>query len=143
MSASYEQEQTQLREQIDTLTAEMETFECNRQNMDRFTNLVRKYTQITELTAQIINEFIERIEVHEGVWSDATKAQPRRGTRSQQIDVYLKYIGQFDIPETRTQEEIEAQRIAEEKLIRRRERNRLHARRKKEKNAAITQVETA
>jgi len=43
----------------------------------------------------------------------------------------LRYIGQFSAPDTRTPEEIEAERIAEEKLLRQREENRFYARRKR------------
>jgi hypothetical protein len=46
------------------------------------------------------------------------------------VDVYLKYIGKFDAPNIRTAEELEAERIAEEKLIKKRDCNRRYMRRK-------------
>jgi len=61
------------------------------------------------------------------------------GSRSQQVDVYLKYIGKFDVPDMRTAEEIEAERIAEEKLEARRaysrNKTREHLKRKQAKQA--------
>ena len=56
--------------------------------------------------------------MHEAVWSEATETQKRKGTRSQQVDVYLKYIGDFSAPEMRTPEEIEAEQKEEERLAR-------------------------
>ena len=55
---------------------------------------------------------MDKVIVYEGVWSEGN----RRGSRRQQVDVYLKYIGNFDAPDMRTPEQVEADRIAEEKL---------------------------
>ena len=38
-----------------------------------------------------MNEFIEKVVVHE--------ADKSSGVREQRIDIYLNYIGQFDVPE--------------------------------------------
>ena len=40
----------------------------------------------------MLNEFIERVEVHQGVGS--------RYHMTQQIDVYFNFIGQFQVPAT-------------------------------------------
>jgi hypothetical protein len=71
----------------------------------------------------MLNEYIEKVVVHEGVWSDGfTGVDGRpRGSRTQQVDVYLKYIGTFNVPDMRTPEEVEAERIAVEKLEAKRE----------------------
>jgi hypothetical protein len=78
----------------------------------------------------MINEFIDRVEVHEGEWSEKDPDSAYKGQRSQTVDVYLKYIGKFDLPDTRTPEEIEAERIAEEKRERIRASNKKYMRRK-------------
>jgi ribosomal protein L14E/L6E/L27E len=90
----------------------------------------------------MLNEFVDKVIVHEAVWSEGNTGvggRPR-GSRSQQVDVYLKYIGKFDVPETRSQEEIEAERIAEEKLAANRayhrEKSRKHLERKRQAAAA-------
>jgi hypothetical protein len=89
-------------------------------------------------------EFVDKVLVHEAVWSEATEANRRMGTRTQQVDVHLKYIGNFIAPDTRTAEEIEAERIEEEKLEARRKRQREYARRKAaEKRAAQEQQQPA
>jgi hypothetical protein len=104
-----------------------------------FLALIRKYTRFEELTNAMLNEFVDKIVVHECVWSEGRHPVNNRpmGSRSQQVDVYLKHIGKFDIPDTRTAEEIEAERIAEEKLEAKRayhrEKTRAYNERKKEK----------
>jgi len=52
--------------------------------------LVRKYTDFSELTTPMIHEFINKIVVHE--------ADKSTGERIQQIDIYLKYVGKLDVP---------------------------------------------
>jgi hypothetical protein len=125
MSADYEREQTDLREKNAALKSELDAFAADEKHADQFIELVRKYTEFEELTTPLINEFFDHIEVHEAVWSEGK----RSGTRTQQIDVYLKYIGKFDVPETRPLEEIEAERIEQEKLDKRRASNRERMRR--------------
>jgi hypothetical protein len=132
MSGGYEQEQSELRAENVTLAAQIEAFNADSKNTDNFVSLVRRYTDISELSPAIINEFVDKIIVHEGVWSEGG----RYGSRSQQVDVYLKYIGVFDVPDLRTPEEIEAERIAEEKKERRRAQNRERMRRHSAKKKA-------
>ena len=145
MSGGFEQEQTKLREENAALQSEVDLFNEGNEKVDKFISLVRRYTRIEELTAGMINEFIDSIVVHESVWSEATETQRRMGTRTQQIDINLKYIGCFSAPDMRTAEEIEAERIAEEKLELRRKKQREYARRKaaekKEKIAAKIEAE--
>ena len=131
MSSNYEREESALKEENAALQAEIDAFSEDNQRADNFISLVRRYTRFEELTTPMINEFIDKVIVHEAEWSEATATQRRKGTRRQQVDVYLKYIGTFDVPDTRSPEEIEAQRIAEEKLEKRRTYNREYQRRKR------------
>jgi hypothetical protein len=143
MSGGFEKEQSALREENKALQSEIDAFNEDSRKADNFVALVRRYTRFEELTSSVINEFIDRIVIHESVWSEATETNRRMGTRSQQIDVYLKYIGHFDVPDTRTAEEIEAERAAEEKLEERRKRQREYMRRKAaEKRAAQERKQT-
>jgi hypothetical protein len=139
MSENYEREQSELKEQNAKLLAELDAYISDSDKAEKFIALVRRYTNFEELTGAMINELIERIEVHDGEWSGADPETGYKGTRTQQVDVYLKYIGAFDAPEPpdlRTEEEIEAERIAEEKLNKRREANRRYARKRAERRAA-------
>jgi hypothetical protein len=143
MSAGFDREQSVLREENETLQAEIDAINMDSMNADNFVSLVRRYTRFEELTTPIINEFIDRIEVHESVWSEATEESRRLGTRTQKIDIYLKYIGAFSVPDERTMEEIEAERIEEEKLEKRRKKQREYARRKAAVKRAAKEAEEA
>ena len=48
-----------------------------------------KYTDLTELTAPLLNELIEKIVVHEGVRDDS-------GNRTQEVDIYYRFVGMID-----------------------------------------------
>lgn len=140
MSAKYEREQEELRGQNAALKAEVDAFINDGEKADKFIEIVRRYTRIDELTAPILHEFIERVEIHEGVWSEQNEHDTRRGTRSQQIDVYLNYVGKFDLPDERTAEQIEAERAAEEKLAARRAHKREYQRRRTEAKRAAESI---
>ena len=65
----------------------------------------------------MINEFIERIDVHAPDRSD--------GDRVQEVDIYLKFIGKFDLPAPElTEEEWKEQERLRKERIRSRERYR-------------------
>ena len=119
MLADYENEQEELGKIISIDRADMERIVGGQQNVDRFIALVRKYRTITELTPSIVNEFIDKVLVHEpsGIGAD----------RSAEIEIYLNYIGQFKVPEELVilteEEKVEAEKKAK-KLQRKRESNR-------------------
>jgi len=136
MSARYEQEQADITAQNETLQSELDAFAADSKRADNFLKLVRKYTQVEELTPAIIYEFVDKIIVHEGTWSEATETQKRQGSRIHHVEVYLKYIGAFDVPDMRTPEEIEAERSAHEKLEHKRRIGREASRRYIEKKRA-------
>ena len=56
-------------------------------NVERFLTLAKKYTDFSELTTPMINEFIEKIIVHAPEKVD--------GDRTQEVDIYLKFIGRL------------------------------------------------
>ena len=136
MSGGYEQEQVELKAKNVQLQSELDAFNADNSKADKFISLVQKYTRFEELTPVIINEFVDRVIIHEGVWSEQSETERRKGTRSQEIEIYLKHIGKFAVPEMRSAEEIEAERIAEEKLEHTRRIKRESARRQREKKRA-------
>lgn len=141
MSEGYEQEQLELKTQITSLQSELDTLDADNAKADNFIALVQRYTRFEELTTPMLNEMMDRVVVHESVWSEQTTTERRKGTRSQQIDVYLKYIGNFIAPDMRSPEEIEAERIAEEKRARKLQQKRDSARRAaKRKKEAASQI---
>ena len=88
--AGYEQEQTALRQSVTEAESALDSFEQDTANVERFLSLAKKYTDFSELTTPMINEFIEKIIVHAPEKVD--------GDRTQQVDIYLKFIGRFDLP---------------------------------------------
>ena len=61
-------------------------------NVDSFLKVARKYTNITELTAEIIRSFVERIDVY--------KPEKILGTRTkkQTICIHWNFVGAVDTP---------------------------------------------
>ena len=94
MSASYEAEQKQLEDRKAELEAFIATAKEDRLNVDSFLGMVRKYTDITELTAEIIHSFVEKIEVLK------PEKVPGTRTKKQTIVIYWNFIGAVEIPDT-------------------------------------------
>jgi hypothetical protein len=133
MSGGYEREQEELKAQNETLQSELDAFKNDSMRAENFLSLVRRYTQVEELNPAMIYEFVDKIIVHEAVWTEQDENNRRKGSRTQKIEVFLKYIGDFNAPDSRSPEEIEAERIAEEKLEQKRARQREASRRYDEK----------
>lgn len=90
LSAEYEQEQETLEASIQKAQADLENFEADTAKVDHFMALAKKYTDFSELTTPMINEFVDKIVVYE--------ADRSSGERVQEVDIYLKFIGKFDVP---------------------------------------------
>lgn len=86
MAPKYEREQIELRGKRDALTAELARNDEVYNNIQQFIPLIWKYTNIQELTPYILNELIEKIVVHE-------KEIGADGVKTQQVDIYYKFIG--------------------------------------------------
>ena len=65
----------------------MAALETKKTDTTKYIDLVRKYSQITELTPPILNEFIDKVTVHQAVKVD--------GKRRQDIEVYFNGVGQI------------------------------------------------
>ncbi|MCL2079816.1 MAG: recombinase family protein [Oscillospiraceae bacterium] len=128
LSADYETEQADLEQTVAQLSAEIEGYDTDTNRAERFIEIVKRQTYITELTPVLIAEFIEKIIVHE--------ADKSSGDREQEIEVYLNLIGKIEIPMPElTPEEIEAEEKAREKRARDRERWRLCNEKRRAKKA--------
>ena len=88
--AEYDEEQTGLEADIAEWQGQLDTWNADRLNTDKFIELASRYTDFTELTTPMLNEFIEKIIVHEG--------EGRGNSRRQRIDIYLNFIGAFEVP---------------------------------------------
>jgi len=79
LSNEYEGEQEELEKQIAGLQEGLDRFSEDGAKAGRFIDIVRKYTDFSELTAPMLNEFVEKILVHE-------------------VEIYLNFIAEFDVP---------------------------------------------
>lgn len=122
----YEREQTELEQSIAQLQAELDSCNADSAKANKFIELVKKYPDFSELTPQMIAEYIEKIVVHE--------ADKTSGERAQQVDIYLNFIGKFEVPMPEpTAEEIAAEEKARRKREQRREAQRQYAAKQKQK----------
>ena len=85
MTQSYEDEQAELTERVKVLRRELEAAKEQSGGTDKFLRLVRKYTEITELTPEIVRTFIEKIIVHEKEKVD--------GKRRQTVEIIYNCVG--------------------------------------------------
>ena len=92
MSSGYEREQEALKAQREALSAVISQGNEVCKNVEHFLPLIRKYTDITQLNAHILNELIEKIVVHE-------KQVDEDGVKSQEVDIYYKFIGYINLRE--------------------------------------------
>ncbi len=93
LSASYEAEQNALEGRVKELRKFVDNAKEDQLNVDSFIGMVRKYTDITELTAEIIRSFVERIDVLK------PEKVPGTRTKKQTIVIYWNFIGAVDIPD--------------------------------------------
>ena len=93
----YDTEQKPLDGEIERLQAEIDRYNTDSMRADKFIELVKRHTEFTEFSASLLNEFVEKIIVHE-----ATKVN---GVREQEVEIYLNFIGKFDLPEQEEQPE--------------------------------------
>jgi len=86
LSGAYEVEQKALKTKIADLQNRLSEQENSAQDTLRFFNLVSKYTVITELTAENLNDLIDTIVVH------APEGQRSRKARKQKVEVNFRFI---------------------------------------------------
>lgn len=108
----YANEQEQLIREIETLEATIAAYENRQQSSERFIALLDKYERFDPLTTTMLNEFVEKILVHE---------RARKGSveTTQEVEIYFKFIGKYVPPHfgemKLTPEEAEALRKREER----------------------------
>lgn len=122
MLSEFENEQDTLEISMENAKVEIEKYESDTVRADKFIELVKRYTDFSELTTPMLNEFVEKILVHEADYSS--------GERVQEVEIYLNFIGKFELPV----KEPTAEEIAEhEKLKARRAKKAEYNRRYMEK----------
>lgn len=97
LNETYENEQKMLKNRVSELQSLIASEQEANVNVDRFIALVRKYTDIRELTAELLREFVEKVYVHQAVRIN--------GKRVQRIRIVWNCIGEFTPPMSQNEEE--------------------------------------
>ena len=87
MSKGYEDEQHTLQTEANEIQSELQQEEKKSVDVKRFLAIVKKYTDLTELTPEILREFIDKIIVH--------APDKSSGRRLQEIEIIYNHIGEF------------------------------------------------
>lgn len=85
LSMSYEEEQRALKSALPDIENYLETETDKTESLQRFIEKVKRITEIKELTAELVHEFIDKIVVHAPRYLD--------GKRVQLIDIYYNGVG--------------------------------------------------
>ena len=88
LSQSYEEEQKQLQTSISDLTEKLTKQQEDNLNISKFMARISKYTELPELTVEIVNELIDKIVIH--------KPTGTKRNRIIKIDIYYNFIGKLN-----------------------------------------------
>ena len=88
LDGQYSKEQKDLSAEIADMEAELSGYEEGRRSAEKFIALVDKYQNFEELTTYMLNEFVEKIVVHE---------RDRKGSieTTQEVEIYFNFIGKY------------------------------------------------
>ena len=112
LDAQYAKEQTELNAEIASLEKAVDGYEKHEKDVDHFIALIDKYENFDKLTIAMLNEFVEKILVHE---------RDRKGSiqTTQEVEIYFNFVGRFVPPAfgevELTPEELEEIRKREER----------------------------
>lgn len=141
LMAQYDTEQQELEARVAEIEAKISELRQEEESGEMFVRLVKRYRDFTEITQTMLNEFIDKIVIYEATGG-------RTVNRSQRIDIYFNFIGQFVVEDTEEESlsrQEEEKRLAELKEQERKERRnetvRRYRQRKKEKKAAEAEAE--
>ena len=91
MSRQYSEEQSEIADRVKVLRVDLEKAEVKTVTSNMFVKTVHKYTQTKELTPLMLNEFIEKIEIHE--------TEKLSGKHIQTLTIHYNCIGTIEIPD--------------------------------------------
>ena len=91
LAKNYEIEQSALKQKVESLKAGLAVAEESDDSISKFISLVRNYTEVNELTPEILNSFIDKIYI----------GKPERidGQRVQEVKIIYKLVGAVNIPQ--------------------------------------------
>ena len=91
LAKNYETEQAELKQKTEALKASLAAKEERDGSLEKFVSLVRSYTEVQNLTPEILNSFIDKIYI----------GKPERidGQRVQEVKIIYKLVGAVNIPQ--------------------------------------------
>ena len=112
LDRQYNKEQSELSEEIKGLEIAVNSYEKTRKSADKFIALVEKYENFDTLTTVMLNEFVDKIFVHE-------RDKKGRIDTTQDVEIFFNFVGRYVPPHfgevILTPEEQEEQRRIEER----------------------------
>ena len=110
LNNQYETEQITLSKEIKDLEQQVSRYEKETDRARKFISLISRYENFDELTTTMINEFVEKIIVHE---------RDRKGsqTSKQKIEIHFNFIGNYELPQAELSEEKKQKLEEEERKI--------------------------
>ena len=97
MAMSLEDENSKLRASIPQMESELETAVSQTEGLQKFIDKAKKVTQLTELTPEIVHEFIQKIVVG--------KPEYKNGKRYQSVEIHYNGVGIIREPSPEEMEE--------------------------------------
>ena len=119
LNSQYETEQIALSKEIKDLEFAILRYEKETDKAKKFISLISRYENFDELTTTMINEFVEKIIVHE-------RNRKSSQTSKQKIEIYFNFIGNYEPPKEELTEEEERLKIEEEERKIKERKDRLH-----------------
>lgn len=89
LSQKYQQEQEALQEKIQAWKSQLDNTKQQTEGVEKWIDLVKQYSNPTELTATLLNALIEKIVIHEATKDDS-------GNRIQEVEIFYRFVGKID-----------------------------------------------
>ena len=112
LDARYAKEQEVLSKEITELEKSVKGYDQGKRSAEKFIAMIDKYQDFDTMTRTMLNEFVEKILVHE-------RDQKGRQDTGQEVEIYFNFVGKYIPPTLKaaepTQEELEVLRQKEER----------------------------
>ena len=90
MTASYEKEQKNLTASVENWKLELENAQQQEVDLRQLLRALREFTEVKQLTPELVNTLIQRIEVH--------SKEKVNGRNRAKVDIYFTAVGMVNIP---------------------------------------------
>ena len=91
LSHKYEIERLELKTKISELRKKLSDMGSRQQERDNFINAIRRFMEMDRLTAPLLRELIDHIDVYE--------TEGKGKNRTQRIVIYYRFVGYIELPD--------------------------------------------